>query len=249
MVDTLNVTTEDLQLANARRQVAAAEMKILAHLTDTLEATAQIYWPDGGVQVSGAVDKTVMDAIQDNLPFQVPQWPVCSTLDEVFAVQEMSRTLIAYNEFAKGAVKNRCNFVVGYGHTVSIVAKEGFDITQGEKDAALGIVRAFIKRNKWRQRQRATQLRLDRDGEVFRRKFITPDGIVLRFVEPCDVAPPDEYKEADPFGIIFAPGDVEGIAVDPEFLWLLADNNGVGRRVRGGDARPALFRCRRSDRK
>lgn len=78
------------------------------------------------------------------------------------------------------------------------------------------------------------------------RKVLKVDPAKKAVVEEFDynameVATPTAY------GIIFAPGFMEGIAVDSEFLWLLVDNNGVGRRVKGGDARPTLFRCRRPD--
>lgn len=50
------------------------------------------------------------------------------------------------------------------------------------------------------------------------------------------------------YGLIYAPGFMEGLAVDDQYLWLLSDNNGMGRRARGQDSRPTLFRCRRPDR-
>lgn len=49
------------------------------------------------------------------------------------------------------------------------------------------------------------------------------------------------------YGLIFAPGFMEGLAVDDDFLWLLVDNNGFRRRAKAGDARPTLYKCRRPD--
>ncbi len=50
------------------------------------------------------------------------------------------------------------------------------------------------------------------------------------------------------YSLLYAPGFMEGLAVDSEHIWLLTDNNGVGRRAAWGDSRPTLFRCRRPDR-
>jgi len=52
-----------------------------------------------------------------------------------------------------------------------------------------------------------------------------------------------ERKREDAYGILFAPGFMEGLSVDDQFIWLLSDNNGVGRTVNGADTRPTLFRC------
>lgn len=40
-------------------------------------------------------------------------------------------------------------------------------------------------------------------------------------------------------------GNMEGLAVDREYFWLLTDNNGQGRVRQTEDIRPALIRCRR----
>lgn len=50
------------------------------------------------------------------------------------------------------------------------------------------------------------------------------------------------------YGAFVAPGFMEGLVVDDQWLWLLSDNNGIGRRVDPKDTRPTLFRCRRPDR-
>ncbi len=57
-----------------------------------------------------------------------------------------------------------------------------------------------------------------------------------------------ETRRAVAYGPFFAPGFMEGLWVDAEHLWLLSDNNGVGRRVNSNDTRPTLFRCPRPDR-
>jgi hypothetical protein len=56
-----------------------------------------------------------------------------------------------------------------------------------------------------------------------------------------------ETRRAVAYGPIYSPGLMEGLWVDAEFIWLLSDNNGLGRRVNPSDARPTLFRCPRPD--
>jgi hypothetical protein len=47
---------------------------------------------------------------------------------------------------------------------------------------------------------------------------------------------------------LYPSGLMEGLAVDNEFIWLVTDNNGMGRVRYPRDTRPTLFRCRRPDR-
>ncbi len=42
-------------------------------------------------------------------------------------------------------------------------------------------------------------------------------------------------------------GVMEGLAVDESGIWLVTDNNGLGRAKHPDDTRPTLFRCRRPD--
>ena len=44
---------------------------------------------------------------------------------------------------------------------------------------------------------------------------------------------------------LFPTGQMEGLAVDRDFIWLVTDNNGTGRGKYPRDIRPTLFRCRR----
>ena len=57
--------------------------------------------------------------------------------------------------------------------------------------------------------------------------------------------------EADPevayFSLYFFVGLMEGLAVDHETIWLVTDNNGLGRVQNPKDIRPTLFKCRRPD--
>lgn len=53
------------------------------------------------------------------------------------------------------------------------------------------------------------------------------------------------YKTGLPISV----GLMEGLAVDQDFIWLLTDNNGMGRAGAANDIRPTLVRCRRPDRR
>lgn len=51
------------------------------------------------------------------------------------------------------------------------------------------------------------------------------------------------YKKILPISV----GIMEGVAVDRDSIWLLTDNNGLGRAGAAGDLRPTLVRCPRPD--
>lgn len=202
---------EQLEAQAAKRRAWKAEAEIMSQFSEVLEDALRMYWPDREITgVAGGISRQTLDAIKENIPGDSgPSWPPYENLDELFDIQANSRLLCGLNEFAKGAIKNRCNFVVGFGHTVSFEAKEGFELTTEEKASLKDVWTKFEKRNRWRMRSRANQRRLDRDGEVFLRKFRTKDGLVLRYVEPRQVRPPDEAKEDHPYGIAFDPMDDE----------------------------------------
>jgi uncharacterized protein YjiK len=46
---------------------------------------------------------------------------------------------------------------------------------------------------------------------------------------------------------LFPTGQMEGLAVERDFLWLVTDNNGTARARFPGDTRPTLFKCRRAE--
>jgi hypothetical protein len=62
-----------------------------------------------------------------------------------------------------------------------------------------------------------------------------------------------DYKEMerDPEvayrALYFFAGQMEGLALDRDFFWLVTDNNGTGRVKYPKDTRPTLFKCRRPD--
>jgi hypothetical protein len=77
-------------------------------------------------------------------------------------------------------------------------------------------------------------------------KVLKVDPVAKRVLAEFDYAAL-ERASATAYGLIYAPGFMEGLVVDDEFIWLLVDNNGFRRRARAGDLRPTLFQCRRPD--
>jgi capsid protein len=79
-------------------------------------------------------------------------------------------------------------------------------------DAAQTVLDDFLRDSRWQRRQQEIVRRSDRDGEVFLRFFVTPDGRTqVRFVEPGQVSTPSE-RAGDPaatFGIQTDEFDVE----------------------------------------
>ena len=76
------------------------------------------------------------------------------------------------------------------------------------------------------------------------RKLLQVDTRTKRVLAEFDFTAMERARE-HAYGAIFAPGFMEGISVDADFIWLLSDNNGMGRTVDGSDTRPTLFRCPR----
>lgn len=79
------------------------------------------------------------------------------------------------------------------------------------------------------------------------RKILRVDPAARRVLAEFDYA----AMERDPawaYGALYAPGFMEGLSVGKEAIWLVSDNNGVGRRADLSDTRPTLFRCPRPER-
>jgi len=130
---------------------------------------------------------------------------------DLAALRNQSRQLASQNEFAINALENRVSYIVGTGHVYSVSPQPGVEVPDDLIEAAEDILRQFERRNRWAHRQQEIVLRRDRDGEVFLRKFVGPEGIILRFVEPETVRSPS-LASADAsihFGIRYAPGDFE----------------------------------------
>lgn len=122
-------------------------------------------------------------------------------------IRDQCRVLAVENEFAINGHENRVSYIVGSGHVYRAAARPGATVDQA-------VVDEFVRMNNWSKRQQEIVRRKDRDGECFLRLFPTADGTTrVRFVEPVEVATPDE-RRTDPaaaFGIQTDPGDVETV--------------------------------------
>ena len=49
------------------------------------------------------------------------------------------------------------------------------------------------------------------------------------------------------YRLLYPTGNMEGLAVDRDYIWLVTDNNGLGRVKYPKDIRPTLFKCKRPD--
>jgi capsid protein len=130
------------------------------------------------------------------------------------AVRAECRMLATTNEFAINGHENRISYLVGAGHTYRATIKKGMAASEGLHLAVQAVLDEFCRVNAWRARQEEIVRRRDRDGEVFLRLFLAPDGTTrVRFVEPGQVATPAELA-SDPaatFGIATEPDDVEKV--------------------------------------
>jgi hypothetical protein len=141
------------------------------------------------------------------------------TCAELFQIQSVSRYLCRENEFAINAITNRINYIIGEGHVYTVVG-----ITPGVPIETTRRVQSVLDRilteNKWTERQREIQLRDDRDGETFIRKFLGEDGIMrFRFVEPRQVLPPPNAEPHQSFGVETLIDDIE----TPYAYWVDGD--------------------------
>jgi capsid protein len=139
-------------------------------------------------------------------------------------IRDQCRALAAGNEFAINGHENRISYVVGSGHTYRVTAR-------GEPEATASLVREvqalldqFVQTSQWHKRQQEIVRRRDRDGEVFLRLFVTPEGMTrVRFVEPSQVAttPRQANDPSASFGVQTDADDVEtvhGYYVDGRFV-------------------------------
>ncbi len=130
-------------------------------------------------------------------------------------IRNQCRMLALGNEFAINGHENRISFVVGTGHTYFAAAKKGQQCRLRSGSPPCKRCSTILCRtNNWQRRQQEIVLRRDRDGEVFLRFFLAPDGTTrIRFIEPGQVATPPEQaaNPAAKLGILTDPEDVETV--------------------------------------
>jgi len=145
-------------------------------------------------------------------------------------VRGLTRWLAAENTFAKNSHSNRINYIVGWGHTYTVMEKPDVDISDDDLQSVRDVVDEFLKVNLWspsyitgehqvsgrmnwgfRQHQNVT--RQDRDGEAIIRKFRHEDGILrLRYIESYAMRNPSHTVSGNiKYGIETDPDDEETI--------------------------------------
>jgi hypothetical protein len=142
-------------------------------------------------------------------------------------IREQCRALAVTNEFAINGHENRISYIVGSGHSYRATARPEHPDADRLVREVQGVLDEFLKTNGWHKRQQEIVRRRDRDGEVFLRFFLGPDGITrVRFVEPSQVSTPPRLAgdAAAGFGIQTDADDVEtalGYYIDGQ--WVDAD--------------------------
>ena len=144
-------------------------------------------------------------------------WPIFRNLDELLRLRNASRTLCAYNGYARALLLNMTNYVIGNGFIYNAVSTElvpDADVkSPGKQDPKAvkqlerivqDFVDDFTKRNFWMLREREIYRRVLRDGEAFLRLFFRDDGrTVVRPVEPEQVRDPygSDYRDGWSYGM------------------------------------------------
>lgn len=131
--------------------------------------------------------------------------------DQLTKARDYCRLLARKNPYAINIHENLISYVVGEGHKYTIVAKKDSGVSESSIEQAQAALDNWLKENAWCKRQQETVVRLDRDGEVFIRKFVGEDGMMrLRFVEPFRIRQPAGNPRAT-WGIECDPDDVETV--------------------------------------
>lgn len=137
---------------------------------------------------------------------------------ELEIARDSCRNLYEFNDFARGAHENRISYIVGTGHTYLAVPQKNVDVADNQVEEVQLVIDEFVKENTWHKRQSEIVLRVDRDGEVFIRKFVNRrEGmLVLRFLEPEQIFQPgdsasDPLDRRNSWGVITDENDVETV--------------------------------------
>ena len=134
--------------------------------------------------------------------------------EQLSEIRQQSRRLATTNEFAINGIENRTSYIVGSGHVYRASVRKGVEASSELELKVQAVLDEFMHMNRWQARQQEIVRRMDRDGEVFMRFFVDPQGITrIRFIEPDQIQTPAELAnyEAASFGIQTEPHDVESI--------------------------------------
>ncbi len=205
---------EEAELAGARAHERPADRgssELERHLLEVFEdvwdnfvdPAEALYDADGTRWASLGVGP---GGIASGVPFASEQ--------QLAEIRDQCRALAAGNEFAINGHENRISYVVGSGHAYRVTAKGPPDTAASLVHEVQSLLDEFVRANQWHKRQQEIMRRRDRDGEVFLRLFVAPDGMTrVRFVEPSQVATPQRLA-GDPsasFGVQTDAEDVETV--------------------------------------
>ena len=160
------------------------------------------------------VDGTRWSPLDGNLSSRTAAGIAFANEQQLREIRDQCRALAVSNEFAINGHENRISYIVGTGHAYRVTAKRGRQALDELVRDVQEVLDDFVKINGWHRRQQEIVRRGDRDGEVFLRFFVAPDGTTrVRFVEPAQIGTPTEHA-LDPsaaFGIRTDPDDVETV--------------------------------------
>lgn len=118
-------------------------------------------------------------------------------------VRDVGRT-IATKPTGISAISKLVSYTVGNGHIYKVAARQpaltnARELKRQQKEAARMQLELDVQIEVmiWQAIQIETYLRLVRDGECFRRRWLTGDGIDITYIEPEDVGQPTAFTEID----------------------------------------------------
>lgn len=202
---TVNAVEVDDGLREARASVNRA-------LTQLLESQASLW--DAYVDPREAYlgpDGELWNQIGASAGLGIDEPPYRSD-GELDAIRSKCRWLSRENEFAINGHENRVSYIIGWGHTYTVVGRSD-EVTQEMTARVQAWLDSWLRINRWPIRQQEALFRGDRDGETFIRLFRGQDGFLrVRFVEPSAIrTPTGGYKDYTSFGIETDPEDIEEV--------------------------------------
>lgn len=148
------------------------------------------------------------------------------TQHDIDRLAEMSNKLYRESMTGQSIIEHLVSFVVGEGHTYKVTARRGQKVSAEEIDEIVGYIEDYTGEVDWQEFQEESVRRYFRNGDRFRRLFVTDDEympVVVRFAEPWEIRNPEFLTDRDDivsnFGIVTQRHDartVVGYWVDGE---------------------------------
>lgn len=178
----------------------------LAHrYMESIDLTRQFAYPDPVRDDSGTIWQDLGGGVKGQSPQDASNF---RDEQQLTAARDYCRWLARKNPYAINLLENIVSYVVGEGHKVTIAGETDEEIEPTLLAQAQDAFDEWEEANDWCKRQQEIALRMDRDGEVFLRKFEVDGVLHVRFVEPYRIQQPKDNDRAT-FGIECEPDDVE----------------------------------------